>query len=162
VPEPRVIEGLEKTKIPGRMEMVWREPRILLDGAHNPAAISALIKSIGAHIPYDSMVMLFGCAADKDVDEMLRRVALGADKVIFTRAKNNPRAMDPEDLARRFGELSAKMCQVAPNLDEALSIAGRAAGRDDLVAVTAGFYRVGEARKLLASRAQKAGVALAT
>lgn len=158
LPEPKVNEGLAKTQVPGRMEVVWREPRILLDGAHNPAAVSALIKSIGAHVPYDSMVMIFGCAADKDVDEMLRRVALGADKVIFTRAKGNPRAMDPHELSRRFNHLSGKMSQVADSLDDALSIAARAAGRDDLAAVTGSFYLVGEAKKLLTLRAEKAGM----
>jgi dihydrofolate synthase/folylpolyglutamate synthase len=158
LPEPEVIEGLAKTQVPGRMEIVWRDPRILLDGAHNPAAVSALIKSIGAHVPYDSMVMIFGCAADKDVDEMLRRVALGADKVIFTKAKGNPRAMDPHELSRRFNHLSGKMSQIADTLDDALSIAARAAGRDDLVAVTGSFYLVGEAKKLLTLRAEKAGM----
>ena len=156
--EPKVIEGLAGTQVPGRMEVVWREPRILLDGAHNPTAVSALIRSIGAHVPYDSMVMIFGCAADKDVDEMLRRVALGADKVIFTRAKGNPRAMDPRELSRRFNQLSGKMSQVAASLDDALSIASRAAGRDDLACVTGSFYLVGEAKKLLTSRAEKAGM----
>lgn len=160
LPESKVTAGLEATRVPGRMELVWNDPRILLDGAHNPAAISGLIRSIGAHIPYDSLVMIFGCAADKDVDEMLRRVALGADKVIFARAKGNPRASDPVELARRFAEESSKMAQVAQTLDEALSIAGRAAGRDDLICITGSFYLVGEAKKALISRAEKAGVSL--
>lgn len=160
LPESKVTSGLETTRVPGRMELVWKDPRILLDGAHNPAAISALIRSIGAHIPYDSLVMIFGCAADKDVDEMLRRVALGADKVIFTRAKGNPRASDPTELARRFSEESSKMAQAAASLDDALSIAGRAAGRDDLICITGSFYLVGEAKKALISRAEKMGVSL--
>ena len=159
LPEPKVIEGLAKTTVPGRMEFAWREPRILLDGAHNPSSIGALMKSIGAHVPYDSMVVVFGCAADKDVDEMLKRVALGADKVIFTRARGNPRASDPDELARRFAAQSGKMWQVAPTLDEALSIAARAAGRDDLVCVTGSFYLVGEAKRWLTLRADRAAAA---
>ena len=155
LPEAEVIEGLARTRVPGRMEMAWREPRILLDGAHNPAALAALVRSIGAHVPYDSMVMVFGCSADKDWKEMLARIGAGADKVIFTRAKNNPRAADPDDLAAAFQEDSSKMCQVAPALDEALSIAVRAAGRDDLIVVTGSFFLVGEAKKHLASRAER-------
>jgi dihydrofolate synthase/folylpolyglutamate synthase len=149
IPEPNVIEGLAATHRPGRMELVASEPRILLDGAHNPAALSALIRSIGAHVPYDSMIMIFGCSADKDVDELLRRVALGADKVIFARARGNPRAAEPDELARRFSELSGKMHQVADSLEDALSIASRGASRDDIVCVTGSFYLVGEAKKLL-------------
>ncbi|MCA9282150.1 MAG: bifunctional folylpolyglutamate synthase/dihydrofolate synthase [Phycisphaeraceae bacterium] len=155
VPESKIITGLEKTVIPGRMEVLGREPRVLLDGAHNPAALQALVRSIGAHIPYDSMVMIVGCSADKDVDGILEKVALGGDKVIFTRTKGNPRAADAEQLAHRFTELSGKVCQTAASLEEALSIAGRAAGRDDLVVITGSFYLVGEAKKLLSDRAAK-------
>lgn len=151
-----VIRGLSETKLPGRMEMVWREPRILLDGAHNPTAVQALIRSIGAHVPYDSLVVIFGCSADKDVDELLGKVALGADKVIFTKSRGNPRAADPHDLQRRFHEMSAKMSQVAETLDVALSIAVRAASREDLVCITGSFYLVGEAKKALADRLSKA------
>ncbi len=159
VPESKIITGLVKTRVPGRMEVLGHEPRVLLDGAHNPAALQALVRSIGAHIPYDSMVMIVGCSADKDVNALMEKVALGGDKVIFTKTRNNPRAASPEDLARRFTEISGKMCQIAPNLDEALSIAGRAAGRDDLVVITGSFYLVGEAKKLLADRAAKLAAA---
>ncbi len=155
LPESKVISGLEKTVLPGRMEIMWTEPRIMIDGAHNPAAVGALVRSIGAHISYDSMVVIFGCAADKDVDEMLRRLATGADKVIFTRSKGNPRACDPVELAKRFNELASKMCQVAPTLEEAFSTAVRAAGREDLILVTGSFYLAGEAKKMLADKTDK-------
>lgn len=156
LPEPKIVAGLEKTEIPGRMEMAWRQPRIMLDGAHNPAAVNALMKSIGAHVPYDSLIVIFGCAADKDFDQMLGKLAGGADKVIFTRASNTPRAADPKELARRFIESSGKMAQVAENFEEALSVARRAAGRDDLICVTGSFYLVGEAKKVLDDKRAKA------
>lgn len=155
IPESKVISGLEKTYIPGRMELIWKQPRIMVDGAHNAPAMTSLMKSVGAHIHGDSLIVIFGCAADKDIDELLKRVALGADKVIFTKAKNNARAADPKDLARRLNETSGKMCQSAETLDEALSIAVRAAGRDDLILITGSFYLAGEAKKLLAEKEQK-------
>jgi len=147
-PEDKVIEGLAATTIGGRMEQVWKEPRVIIDGAHNAASIQALIKSLGAHISYDSLVLIFGCAQDKDINAILKQLALGADKVIFTRATSNPRAAEPDDLLHRFNEFSGKMAQTAPNLEEALKLAGRAVGREDLVVITGSFYLVGEAKKL--------------
>lgn len=155
LPERKILAGLEKVRLPGRMELAWDRPRILLDGAHNAPAMQALMKAIGAQMTYDSLIVIFGCAADKDIDELLKRVALGADKVIFTRARNNPRAAEPKELARRFTEQCQKMCQTAESLEDALSIATRAAARDDLICVTGSFYLVGEAKKLLAERAEK-------
>jgi dihydrofolate synthase/folylpolyglutamate synthase len=149
LPDIKVIDGLAATRTPGRMELVRRDPRILLDGAHNPEALGALVKAIGAHIPYDSMIMIFGCAADKDVEAMLERVDTVGDKIIFTKAKANPRAAEPAGLAKTFESRFVKMNQVADSLDEALSIARRAASRDDLICVTGSFYLVGEAKKLI-------------
>jgi dihydrofolate synthase/folylpolyglutamate synthase len=137
------------------MEIIAEKPRILVDGAHNPAAVNALMRSIGAHINYDSMILIFGCAADKDVDQMLTKVALGADKVIFTRSRSNPRAMDPEELCRRFEEAHPKMAQVAPTLEEAIDIARRGASRGDLICITGSFYLAGEAKKLLQPKSER-------
>jgi dihydrofolate synthase/folylpolyglutamate synthase len=150
--DARAMEGLTKTVIPGRMEMVSATPRVLVDGAHNAASIDAMMKAIGQHIPYDSMVVIFGCCADKDVAGMLERITSGADKVIFT-AVNSVRTADPEELAARYVEQYGKMAQVARSLDDALAIANRAVTKEDLICITGSFYLVGEAKKLFAARA---------
>lgn len=154
-PEEKLVEGLGRTKLPGRMELAWADPRILLDGAHNAASLQALVRSIGAHVPYDSLVMVFGCCEDKDIPGMLGQLSLGADKVIFTRARNTPRSMDPDDLMRRFNEVTGKMAQTAPSLEAALNLAARAVGREDLICVTGSFYLIGETKKYLADLASK-------
>jgi dihydrofolate synthase/folylpolyglutamate synthase len=154
-PEMSLLAGLAKTRLPGRMELVWDRPRILVDGAHNAAAVAALMRCVGAHVPYDSMVCVFGCCEDKDVPALLRRVALGGDKLIFTRAKGNPRAADPHELQRQFADVSGKMSQVARSVPEALDLASRAVGRDDLICVTGSFYLVGETKKYLADVQKK-------
>jgi dihydrofolate synthase / folylpolyglutamate synthase len=148
-PERPVAEGLARTQAVGRMEVIPGAPRLLLDGAHTADSVAALVKAIGAHVRYDSMVVIFGCAEDKDIRTMLAKISLGADKIIFTRAAGNPRAMDPRDLARRYTEITGKMAQAAPGLREALEIARAAAQRDDLICITGSFYLAGEARKLL-------------
>lgn len=153
--EADVAHGLSCTHIDGRMELVHDQPKILLDGAHNAASMGALVKTVGAHIPYDSMVMIFGCAVDKDITGMLEKVDLGADKVIFTRAATNPRAADPHDLQRMFAEVSGKMSQVVPNLKDAINTAYRAVGKGDLILITGSFYLVGEAKNLLDAIAQR-------
>ncbi|WP_428389609.1 bifunctional folylpolyglutamate synthase/dihydrofolate synthase [Mucisphaera sp.] len=153
--EADIIRGLADTKIAGRMEQVWSQPRVLIDGAHNSASIQALIKSLGAHINYDSLVVIFGTGQDKDISGMLKELALGADKLIFTRAKNNPRAVEPGDLLNQFSAISGKMAQTTDKLDEAVKLAGRAVSRDDLIVITGSFYLAGEARKMFAEATAK-------
>jgi len=150
--DARCMEGLAKVTIPGRMEMLSQTPRVIADGAHNAASLDAVMRAIGQHIPYDSMVVIFGCCADKDVSGMLERITSGADKVIFTRV-NNVRTADPDELAARYVELYGKMAQVAHTLEDALAIAYRAVTKEDLICITGSFYLVGEAKKLFASKA---------
>ena len=151
----QMISGLTGITIPGRMETVWPSPRILIDGAHNPSSIKALIKTLGVQTPYDSLICIFGCCQDKDTKGMLEQLALGADKVIFTKASNNPRAADPELLFKEFSSKSGKMAQYENTINAALETAARAAGRDDLIAIFGSFYLAGEAKKHLASIAEK-------
>jgi dihydrofolate synthase/folylpolyglutamate synthase len=153
--DAQAMEGLAKVTLPGRMEMLSQTPRVLVDGAHNAASLDAVMKAIGQHIPYDSMVVIFGCCADKDVPGMLERITSGADKVIFTKV-DNVRTADPDELAARYVELYGKMAQVAHTLEEALGIANRAVTKEDLICITGSFYLVGEAKKLFTARAAAA------
>jgi dihydrofolate synthase / folylpolyglutamate synthase len=158
--DARAMEGLSKVTISGRMEMISQTPRVLVDGAHNAASLDVVMKAIGQHIPYDSMVVIFGCCADKDVTGMLERITSGADKVIFTRVESI-RTADPEELAARYVEQYGKMAQVASNLEEALAIANRAVTKEDLICITGSFYLVGEAKRLFAARAAAQAAAAA-
>ncbi len=157
IDEAKASEGLGRMKLPGRLEVLCPNPHILIDGAHNAASVQALFRGIGQHIPYDSLVVIFGCNADKDVDGMLEQVSLGADKGIFTRSSNNPKSAEPELLASTYVERFGKMAQVASTMSEAFSIAQRAISREDVIAVTGSFYVIGDAKRhvtdLMARRA---------
>jgi len=141
----KAIEGLNKVSLPGRMEMICDDPRIMIDGAHNAASIQALMQAIGQHIPYDSMVVIFGCNNDKDISGMLHNLQYGADKVIFTRS-NSAKAMSPQELADIYTEMSGKMCQAANSLGESLQQAKSAITKEDLICITGSFYLIGQAK----------------
>jgi dihydrofolate synthase/folylpolyglutamate synthase len=127
------------------MEMICDDPRILIDAAHNAASIRALIYAVGQNVPYDSMVMIFGCNNDKDIKGMLRELQYGADKVIFTRS-GSAKAISPDALAEVYTELCGKMCQTADSLGQALQLARSAIGKGDLICITGSFYLIGEAK----------------
>lgn len=148
IDDTKAIDGLKNISLPGRMEMIYKDPRIMVDAAHNAASIKTLIAAIGQHVPYDSMVVIFGCGADKDVRGMLYELQFGADKVIFTKS-NSPRAMLPEDLAEMYTDICGKMCQTSINLSDALRISQSALTREDLICITGSFYLVGQAKQRL-------------
>jgi dihydrofolate synthase/folylpolyglutamate synthase len=117
----------------------------MIDAAHNAASIKALIHAVGQNIPYDSMVVIFGCNSDKDIRGMLHQLQFGADKVIFTRS-NSPKAVSPEDLAEMYTEICGKMFQTASSLGQALQLAKSAVSKEDLICITGSFYLIGQAK----------------
>jgi dihydrofolate synthase/folylpolyglutamate synthase len=141
----KATKGLHSVSLAGRMEIIWDDPRIMIDAAHNAASIKALIHAIGQNIPYDSMVVIFGCNSDKDIRGMLEKLQYGADKVIFTRS-NSAKAVSPEDLADMYTEICGKMCQTAASLGPALQLAKSAVSKEDLICITGSFYLIGEAK----------------
>ena len=145
IDDEKAIRGLESVSLTGRMEMICDDPRVMIDAAHNAASIQALIRAIGQNIPYDSMVVIFGCNNDKDIDGMLHQLQYGADKVIFTRS-NSAKAASAQDLADRYTRLCGKMCQTAVGLGEALRLAKSAVTKEDLICITGSFYLIGQAK----------------
>ena len=145
IDDEKATEGLNEVSLTGRMEMICDDPRIMIDAAHNAASIRALIHAIGQNIPYDSMVVIFGCNKDKDVKGMLHQLQYGADKVVFTRSAS-AKAMLPEDLAEMYTEICGKMYQTASSLGGALQIAKSAVDKEDLICITGSFYLIGEAK----------------
>lgn len=149
IDDQKAVDGLVDVKLCGRMEIIQENPRVMVDGAHSAASVDALMRAIGQNVPYDSMVIIFGCRKDKDIAGMLKHIRLGADKIIFT-STGSARTADPGELAATFREFSTKMCQVADSLEDAMSIAVRAVSRDDLICITGSFALVGRAKRLLA------------
>jgi dihydrofolate synthase/folylpolyglutamate synthase len=153
IDDDQAVAGLVNTRLPGRMELIHENPRVLVDGAHNAASIRALIQATGQHIPYDSMVVIFGCCEDKDVKGMLEQLQYGADKIIFTRV-NSPRSIYPDELGQMYTEICGKMYQTSNSLAEALQIANRAVTTGDLICITGSFYLVGQAKDMFARELQ--------
>lgn len=157
-PEGAIATGLARTSANGRVEVVCREPRTIVDGAHTPESIGELIKSLGAHVRYDSLVVVFGCAADKDATGMLQKIAGGADKVFFTKASGSARAIDPRELVRRYHDLTGKSMQAAANMDEALKLAEKAVQRGDVLCITGSFLIAGEAKRHYLAKTAKGSI----
>ncbi|MCO6439223.1 MAG: bifunctional folylpolyglutamate synthase/dihydrofolate synthase [Phycisphaerae bacterium] len=158
--EQAAMQGLARVDLPGRMQLISETPRVLVDGAHNAASIEMLVRAIGQHISYDSMVVILGCSRDKDINGIVRQIQYGADKMIFTGIPS-PRSADPAELAAVYTEVSGKTAQVAPDLDTAMRIATSAISREDLICITGSFYLVAEAMRKYTKATQPVPVPIA-
>lgn len=133
-----IARGIRRVSWPGRLQWSSGRPRLLLDGAHNPAGARALARYLARLPPF---VLVFGVMRDKDVRGMARALFPLARAVVLTRPASS-RAASPTEIARRAGALAARAHRVA-DPTRALSLARRLAGRAGTVVVAGSLYLVG-------------------
>jgi dihydrofolate synthase/folylpolyglutamate synthase len=143
-------DGLARTHWPGRLEVIDRNPVVLVDGAHNPAGLERSLTAVQKLAKGRPIVIVFGVMRDKDVPSMLALLRDVDVPVIFSRIDWH-RAASPDDLAAQFQGES----ETAESSSEALSRARDRAGRDGIVFVCGSLYLVGEA--ITATRARVDG-----
>ncbi len=119
--ETAIVEGLERTPRDGRMETIATNPTLIIDGAHTPASLRATLAALPAHD--GSLVIVFGCAKDKDAAGMLDQLAKTSAKVIFTQA--GPRSRPAEELAAIYKRESESLAGPAQAIARARDIAGQ-------------------------------------
>jgi len=141
VGEASIRQGLARSRWPGRLETISQNPRIIVDGAHNPAACQALVRAL-AEIPARRLIIVFGVMADKDLSAMVQAVAPAADELILTRAAYE-RSAPPERLAQAADRLGFPY-RLVPDLAAAVDLARKLARTDDLIVITGSLFVVGE------------------
>ncbi|GFP24336.1 dihydrofolate synthase / folylpolyglutamate synthase, partial [Candidatus Hakubella thermalkaliphila] len=92
-----VRTGLESFSIPGRLEMICSRPRVLVDGAHNPAAIQKLMENIKKGYSYSRLIIILALFKDKHASKMIKYLLPQVD-VIFLSESGLPRSQDAEYL----------------------------------------------------------------
>jgi dihydrofolate synthase/folylpolyglutamate synthase len=145
VPETAIREGLVQTRWPGRLEVVAQDPRVLLDGAHNPDAARILAQTLKQTRGNGRLILVLGIMADKDVDAVLARLLPLAQTVVFTRPQYF-RAADVEDLAARAKAYNLEVIKI-PQVAAAIRRAQDLAGPKDRIVVSGSLYTVGEAKE---------------
>jgi len=103
--------GLAKTKWPYRLERISSFPAIYLDGAHNPAAIRQMVKTIQNVFLNRSLTFVISVFKDKSYDEMFSQIVPLADYIICTES-NNPRALPANDVYENMKKYLNSKCQL--------------------------------------------------
>lgn len=138
-----VREGLNKTRWPGRMQVVSKQPLMILDGAHNPDAMRVLVDSMRDAFQWEHLILVLGVMGDKDIPKIAKRIVPIADYVICTRPEYY-RAADPNVLLKEAASFRKKG-EIIPTIPEALKKAKEKAGTGDVILVTGSLFTVGEA-----------------
>jgi dihydrofolate synthase/folylpolyglutamate synthase len=135
--------ALPFVSLPGRFQRVGK---FILDVAHNPDGIRALVASLGAVAPERPVAAVLGVLGDKDWQQMMSLLCPAVDRTVLTAPASAPanRAWDPER-ALDFGRSNGWQVKLERHLSAAVAHAAATAGT---VVVTGSFHTVGEASLL--------------
>ncbi len=139
-------EGISKAYWPGRMELIPGTPRLLLDGAHNPAGALALAEALQKY-SYSRLLLVTGVCDDKDIDRIYAPLMPLIDSV-YTVTPAVERALKDVDLSLFFnknGIVSQPCGSVATGVCKARS----EASESDLILVCGSLFVVGEVKAWL-------------
>jgi len=147
--DPAVRAGLADAVWPGRLQVIAREPRVILDGGHNPAAMVKAGATLRRLIGSERLVAVFAMLTERDPVQLLAALrTLRPDAVVFTEpASAQGHAVEAETLAGLYGDGA----YVARPAGAALARARELAGASGNVLVCGSLYLVGEILSLMGS-----------
>ena len=142
-----IDEGLSHAQWPGRLELLRRGPDFIVDGAHNPQCVDALMDSLAALYGDKKLIFLTGVLRDKDWQQMLRR-ALPLAKAFVVITPPSARALDENELAAWLNKQGVQAIP-AKDTDDGVRRALALAGEDDAICSWGSLYFTGEVRRVL-------------
>ncbi|MFM8612961.1 MAG: UDP-N-acetylmuramoyl-L-alanyl-D-glutamate--2,6-diaminopimelate ligase [Actinomycetota bacterium] len=130
--------------VPGRMQVVGREPTVVVDYAHTPDALEHVLAALRP-LTRGRLVVVFGCGGDRDRGkrpEMARVACALADRVLVT--SDNPRGEDPLAIIADVMAGAGAGAEVEPDRAAAIRRAIEAAAPDDVVLVAGKGHEQGQ------------------
>lgn len=140
--------GIRKVRWPGRFQVVSSDPLMVIDGAHNPEAVKALMDAMRYYLENHKRIsgkrtLVFGVSSDKDLPGMAGLLGGFFDRIIVTRA-NHPRSMEPVSIAPVFASRGDEVITTS-SVDEALHEAAKSLSKGDLALITGSLFIAGDA-----------------
>src|SRR6266850_7599 len=142
-----IRQGVKQVQWEGRLETVSRQPRIVLDGAHNRDSARCLREALVTCFQYRRLVLVLGISANKNLEGIIEELAPLASMTVATRAMV-PRAAPPQRVAILAAKWSDHII-AEEDTQKALAQAIAETQPDDILLVTGSLYLVGDAKRLL-------------
>ena len=142
VSDAAIRQGLETVTWPGRLEILNRDPLLVVDGAHNGDSAQKLAQALYDVFGVEKWTLVIGVSGDKDVPAIFAALMPRAERVIVTRARS-VRAADVELLAEQVVKHGQEPC-LASSVREALTVAQQSA---EPIIVTGSLFTVADARE---------------
>jgi len=147
VPRTAIVEGLRRARWPGRLEVVAERPLVLLDGAHNPAAVREVAAFVREELAGKRLRLVYASMRDKAIGEISEILFPMAAEVYLTRPSVE-RAASPDEILAAALRRPARLV-VEPEPARALERACQASGDEDVVLAVGSLFLVGDIKRAM-------------
>lgn len=144
ISDDNIREGLRNAKWPGRLEILSKDPVVLIDGAHNEDGAQTLMEALLKYFPGYKITFILGVLKDKEYQKVVKLASEVGDKFIAITVPN-PRALE----ADRLLEEISKYCVNATKSDTingAVEMALSQRKEKELICAFGSLYFIGEVR----------------
>ena len=138
----KIRERIKSSRWAGRMEIVSRDPLIILDGAHNFDGIKKLVESID-NFKFKKLYLIMSILSDKEHKKMLEEISSYTDEVVFVNL-DYKRGTSPEELKKEASGYGLKA--EVMSVEDAINHYQEKYEDGDLILITGSLYFVSEAR----------------
>ncbi|MFC1965127.1 bifunctional folylpolyglutamate synthase/dihydrofolate synthase [Chloroflexota bacterium] len=144
-----IAAGLAKVQWPGRLQILRREPRVIVDGAHNAYSAKRLVEALRQYFDFNRAFLIFGASSDKDVAGLVAELATFPSEVIVAGSRH-PRTVAPAMLAQEFSKWGVSP-QVAESVTSAVEMALARAAPGDLICATGSIFIIAEVMEYMSA-----------
>ncbi len=139
-----IVDGMENTIWPGRLEIINKNPLIMIDGAHNLEGGQALDVALDKYFTQKKKIFIVGFLRDKDFNGIMDMLSSKADTII-TVTPNNERAVPSAELAEILKSYSNHVID-GLSIENGLKLAVGLADRESVICAFGSLYMIGEIR----------------
>lgn len=149
-------KGLLNARWTGRFEVLGRHPYVVLDGAHNEAAVRKLMDSVRDYFEGKRIVFVMGVLKDKDYSQMIKDSCSMAAYVVTVTPPIRDRALSAFTLAEEIRQYHTNVT-AADSVEEALEMAMLLAGQDGVVLAFGSLSYLGAMKKAYEVQTKESG-----
>ncbi|MGI6070797.1 MAG: bifunctional folylpolyglutamate synthase/dihydrofolate synthase [Blautia sp.] len=146
LPDEKVYEGFRRARWKGRFSPIHKNPIVILDGAHNPAAARVFRNSLELYFKGRKIYYIFGVFKDKDYPEIIKITAPCAEHIVTVQTPDNPRALSAGELAKAVSTVNPSV-EAAGSITEAVEKCFALATNDDVIAAFGSLSFLGEVER---------------
>ena len=118
-----VQDAFSKVSSPGRCEIVYKDPTVIIDAAHNPHGVSAIANTLNTEFDFELVVGVVAVLADKDVAGILKNLSTTLDYLVITE-NGSARAMNKDELAKIATQyFKAEQVEIIGDMNTAITYA---------------------------------------